>query len=125
MKKLNQESDVCPVCGNTNLIYDGFYMNSTEEGLHYKWECQECKSKGEKWYELKFTAHLNIIRSCPEIEPPSKPLMSRDFCKGYELSNCCEAPISVESPFCDRCKDHATNKCTDCLDPLCNKRIII
>ncbi len=128
MVKIKQEShkpDICPVCGDDNLTYDGYFMQSVEEGLHYKWKCPKCEAAGEEWYELKFIAHMNIVPHHPKVKPAPKPCMSHDFCNGYQESNCCGATISVETPFCSKCKEHATNKCADCLDPLCNRRVTI
>lgn len=45
-----------------------------------------------------------------------------ELCKGYGLSNCCDAPI-VMGDICSapNCRDHCENQCGDCiLNDLCD-----
>ena len=49
----------------------------------------------------------------------------KDFCRGYELSGCCQASMNTDIPFCSDCKEHCGNMCVDCEETDCkNKQII-
>lgn len=52
--KIHQEG-VCPICDDDCLNYGDFIFSGNK--AYYTWECEQCGSSGEEWYELNFINH--------------------------------------------------------------------
>jgi hypothetical protein len=54
------EPGTCPICGDTDLDFDGFIFEEDEQ-ISYNWKCNICNTTGQEWYQMNFIKHDNII----------------------------------------------------------------
>lgn len=47
-----QESH-CPVCNGQDLDYGTLQLDGNQ--AYYPWECMDCGSKGQEWYNMQFS----------------------------------------------------------------------
>ena len=117
----SHEQGVCPVCGYDDMDYSGADFTAGDQ-IAYNWTCNNCKSTGTEWYDMKFIEHNNITSTENLITEAPDPTMTFDLCTGYEKSSCCSKLISEENPYCDECKEPAQNECVECPYDKCPKR---
>lgn len=49
---------VCPFCKEESLDYWPIQLEGDQ--CYFKWECDNCKAKGEEWYNMDFIWHENL-----------------------------------------------------------------